>query len=172
MPMATGEIFVNGQAITKRLRRQISYVVQEDIFLSSLTLAETLHVCVISAIFVINVWNISSMSVYFCKWLQLWSSLYPTLQWRHNECDGVSNHQPRDCLFKRLFRRRSKKTSKLRVNDLFDRWIPHTKGQWRGKCFHSIRHHDEYTHCSRFVVFLWSCIIHYDCWYNHDKKTK
>ena len=38
-----------------------------------------------------------------------------TLQWRHNDRDGVSNHQPHDCLFKRLFRRRSKKTSKLRV---------------------------------------------------------
>ena len=38
-----------------------------------------------------------------------------TLQWRHNERDGVSNHQPYDCLFMRLFRRRSKKKSKLRV---------------------------------------------------------
>ena len=40
------------------------------------------------------------------------------LQWRHNECDGVSNHQPHDCLLNRLFRRRSKKTSKLRVTGL------------------------------------------------------
>ena len=38
-----------------------------------------------------------------------------TLQWRHNERDGVSNHQRLDGLLKRLFRRRSKKTSKLRV---------------------------------------------------------
>ena len=38
-----------------------------------------------------------------------------TLQWRHNECDSVSNHQPQDCLFNCLFRRRSKKTSKLRA---------------------------------------------------------
>ena len=36
----------------------------------------------------------------------------------HNGHDGVSNHQPRDCLFNRLFRRRSKKTSKLRVTRL------------------------------------------------------
>ena len=41
-----------------------------------------------------------------------------TLQWRHNERDGVSNHHPHDCLPKRLFRRRSKKTSKLRVTGL------------------------------------------------------
>ena len=40
------------------------------------------------------------------------------LQWRHNECDGVSNHQPHGCLLKRLFRRRSKKTSKLHVTGL------------------------------------------------------
>ena len=36
------------------------------------------------------------------------------LQWRHNGRDSVSNHQPHDCLLNRLFRRRSKKTSKLR----------------------------------------------------------
>ena len=40
------------------------------------------------------------------------------LQWSHNGRDGVSNHQPRDCLLSRLFRRRSKKTSKLRVTGL------------------------------------------------------
>ena len=38
-----------------------------------------------------------------------------TLQWRHNWHDGVPNHQSYDCLLNRLFRRRSKKTSKLRV---------------------------------------------------------
>ena len=38
-----------------------------------------------------------------------------TLRWRHNGHDSVSNHQPHDCLLSRLFRRRSKKTSKLRV---------------------------------------------------------
>ena len=37
-----------------------------------------------------------------------------TLQWRHNEGDGVSNHQPHDCLLNRLFRGRSKKISKLK----------------------------------------------------------
>ena len=40
------------------------------------------------------------------------------LQWRHNERDGVSNHQPHHCLLIRLFRRRSKKTSKLSVTGL------------------------------------------------------
>ena len=44
--------------------------------------------------------------------------LVPTLQWRHNELDSVSKHQLLDCLLNRLFRRRSEKTSKLRVTGL------------------------------------------------------
>ena len=41
-----------------------------------------------------------------------------SLLWRHNDRGGVSDHQPHDCLLNRLFRRRSKKTSKLRVTGL------------------------------------------------------
>ena len=41
-----------------------------------------------------------------------------SLRWRHNGRDSVSIHQPHDCLRNRLFRRRSKKTSKLRVTGL------------------------------------------------------
>ena len=41
-----------------------------------------------------------------------------SLQWRHNGRGGVSNHQPQDCLLKRLFRRRSTKTSQLRITGL------------------------------------------------------
>ena len=58
-----------------------------------------------------------------------------SLQWRQNERDCVSNHQCLDCLLNYLFRRRSKKTSKMRVTGLCeeestgDRWIPLTKGQ-------------------------------------------
>ena len=40
------------------------------------------------------------------------------LQWRHNGSDGFSNHQPRHCLLKRLFGRRWKQISKLRVTGL------------------------------------------------------
>ena len=40
------------------------------------------------------------------------------LRWRHNGRASVSNHQPHACLLNRLFRRRSKKTSKLRVTGL------------------------------------------------------
>ena len=51
-----------------------------------------------------------------------------TLQWRHNERDGVSNHQRLDCLFNRLFRRRSKKTSKLHTTGLCEGNPPVTGG--------------------------------------------
>ena len=49
------------------------------------------------------------------NWSIGWSN---PLRWRHNERDCVSNHQPHDCLLNRLFRRRSRKTSKLRVTGL------------------------------------------------------
>ena len=64
-----------------------------------------------------------------------------TLQWRHNEPYGVSYHRRLDCLFSRLFRRGSKKTSKLRVTGLCEeicRWpvdFPH-KGLITRKMFH------------------------------------
>ena len=53
----------------------------------------------------------------------VWIGAWPlpsnvALQWRHNERDCVSNHQPHACLLNRLFRRRSKKTPKLRVTGL------------------------------------------------------
>ena len=78
-----------------------------------------------------------------------------SLQWRHNKCDGVPNYWRLDCLLKRLFRCRPKKTSKLRVADLFrgiHRWpvnFPH-KGPatrenvsiwWRHHVMHTITSH-------------------------------
>ena len=44
--------------------------------------------------------------------------VFDTLHWRHNDHDGISNHQLHGCLLNRLFRCRSKKTSKLRVTGL------------------------------------------------------
>ena len=49
-----------------------------------------------------------------------------TLQWRHNKRNGVSNHQPQDYFRSRLFRCRSKKTSKLRVTGLCEGNSPAT----------------------------------------------
>ena len=46
------------------------------------------------------------------------SGRFMSLLWRHNGRNSVSNHQPHDCLLNRLFRRKSKQTSKLRVTGL------------------------------------------------------
>ena len=40
-----------------------------------------------------------------------------TLQWRHNKCDGVSNHQPHDCLLNRLFKAQIKKSINARAGN-------------------------------------------------------
>ena len=55
-----------------------------------------------------------------------------TLQWHHNGQDGVSNHRHHDCLLNRLFKRRSKKTSKLRVTGLCarNRWPVNSSHKW------------------------------------------
>ena len=50
-----------------------------------------------------------------------------SLQWRHNGRNGVSNHQPHECLLSRLFRRISKKTSKLCVTGLCEGKSPVTE---------------------------------------------
>ena len=51
-------------------------------------------------------------------WIWTTTKCELSLQWRHNGHDNISNHQPHDCLFNRLFRRRSKKTSKLSITGL------------------------------------------------------
>ena len=81
----------------------------------------------------INDWHsISSLSVqmpiittslFMACGRHICESIYQTMrtfpwQWRHNGREGVSNHRRFYCLLKCLFRHRSKKTSKLRVNGL------------------------------------------------------
>ena len=75
-----------------------------------------------------------AMRIRWCPEHGRWAKVGSTLQWHHNGCDCVSNHQPRDCLLNRLFRLRSKKTSKLRVTGLSagnspEPWISRTNGQ-------------------------------------------
>ena len=87
----------------------------------------------------------------------IYSSSLITLQWRHNGCDVVSDHQPHHCLLNRSFRRRSKKTSKLRVTGLCAGNSPVT-GEFpaqRSSNAENVpiwwRHHD-YTH--------WCLVVH------------
>ena len=68
-------------------------------------------------IFNINVCNFTSKRIIITK-VRLRHYRFLSLQWRHNDHDGVSIHQPHGCLLNRLFRRRSKKTSKLCVTGL------------------------------------------------------
>ena len=62
-----------------------------------------------------------------CRDLTSWPGA-PTLQWRHNEGDGVSNRLRLDCLFDLLFKRRSKKASKLQVTGFSEGNPPVTGG--------------------------------------------
>ena len=75
-----------------------------------------------NTIFLLHTCNINiQIYIYASMWYRFISSslcvmntlwCFFTLRWRHNDHGGVSNHQPHDCLLNRLFRRRSKKTSK------------------------------------------------------------
>ena len=67
----------------------------------------------------LHVYMNQSIREYLGKPTNISRELFPrALHWSHNGHEGVSNHQPHDCLLKRLFRRRSKKASKLRVTGL------------------------------------------------------
>ena len=70
------------------------------------------------AIFTGNTENIIYLKMLENYAFEIIATFLWALHWCHDGRDGVSNHQPHDCLLNRLFRRRSKKTSKLRVTDL------------------------------------------------------
>ena len=87
-----------------------------------------------------------------------------SLQWRHNWHNGVSNHQPHDCLRCRLFSRRSYETSKLRVTGLCEGNSPMT-GEFPAQRASNAeevsiwwRHHVEcLSHCNAVcnIMFHW-----------------
>ena len=86
-------------------------------------------------------------------------------RWRHNGRDSVSNQQPHHCLLSRLFRRRSKKTSKLRVAGLCVGNSPGT-GEFPAQMASNAenasiwwRHHvsiDKHWVCKRGFLRLWN----------------
>ena len=71
---------------------------------------------------------------------------WSTLQWRHNERDGMSNYQPYDYLLNLLLRCSSKKTSKLHITG--DWWIPCIKASKAEKGSIWRFHHEGPENCS------------------------
>ena len=91
------------------------------------------------------------------------------LQWRHNGCDNVSNHQPHDCLLNRLFRRGSKKTSKLRVTGLYVGNSPVT-GEFPAQMARKYFHHDmlrvvTYRGLKKLADILQPTLANAYCWF-------
>ena len=77
--------------------------------------------------FMYSEWNNpiwASTKALYISFAMLWCNGKLPLHWRYNDHGGVSNHQPHGCILNRLFRCRSKKTSKLRVTDLCARNSP------------------------------------------------
>ena len=72
---------------------------------------------------------------------QQYVSSCSTLLWRHNDHNGVTNHQPHG-LYSTVDSDADQRKHQSSVSLAFvlgihrDRWIPRTKGQLRGKCFH------------------------------------
>ena len=98
-----------------------------------------------------------------------------TLHWRHNDHDSVSNHQPHGCLLNGLFRRRSKKTSKLCVTHL-------CVGNSPGPVNVSIwwRHHENFSDFAQrrnISIRTWASTFHFllqiawllTLWFLHQK---
>ena len=83
------------------VERQHIYIVCLTVYLTNIYCKDDLH-------YVTN----------FCYATRTFQYIEYALWWRNNDHDSVSNHQPHECLFNRLFRPRSKKTSKLRVTGL------------------------------------------------------
>ena len=66
----------------------------------------------------IDMLTISTVRIFVHVIIDTYSHQNRVLWWRHYERDSVSNHRHLDFLLNRLFRRRSKKTSKLCVTGL------------------------------------------------------
>ena len=65
----------------------------------------------------------------------VWATTFPPLQWRHNEHNGVLNHQPHHCLLNRLFRQLKENIKAPRHWPLCgeftgDRWPVNSPHKW------------------------------------------
>ena len=83
------------------------------------------------------------------------------LRWRHNDHAGVSNHQPPGCLLNRLFRRKSKKTSKLRVTGLCAGNSPGTGEFSAQMASYAENVSIWWRHHGIFCLLWWPCFMQY-----------
>ena len=97
------------------------------------------------------------------RWQSLiyWFNIFPSSLWRrHNGRNGVSNHQPHPCLLNRLFRRRSKKTSKPCVtclcagNSSVTGEFPAQRASNTENVSICWRHHDDDMYCPQPIKLL------------------
>ena len=105
------------------------------------------HECAHKCTFLLQndaLWDTCQMHCEICERELI--NLY-TLQWRHNERLGLSNHRHHDCLLNRLFRLRWKKSSKLTVtglcegNPLVNNGLPSQRARYAENVFIWWRHH-------------------------------
>ena len=96
------------------------------------------------------------------------------LQWRHNERDGVSNHQPQDCLLNRLFKAKIKENIRAprhwpvtgefpaqrasNADNVFIWWRHHGSCPmgpivWRELCFALYKYRKHDSDCTGWVFF-------------------
>ena len=106
-----------GNSTCHYIRGPNGYAPQSSISEAART-PNTARVAIGLTVFVVFMQTICSYGIVGPKYVREYNH-FP-LQWRKNERDGVSNYQPHDCLPNRLFRRSSKKTSKLRVTGLYE----------------------------------------------------
>ena len=102
----------------------MSYAFLSSVFFNFLITCSILYVYSYTTYFVISSANHKTFNLVFylvtafhCH-SHLSTICGPTLQLRHNECDGITNHQCLHCLFNCWLRPRSKETSKLHVAGL------------------------------------------------------
>ena len=99
-----------------------------------------------------------------------WSKI-GAYQWRHYGRGGVLNHRRFDFLLKRLYRRRSKKTSKLRVRTKA-RDVENLSIWWRHHCFYGSPDlsGSEMDNDNRVIPNVWLWVLFFEIQYSNIRK--
>ena len=101
-----------------------------------------------------------------------------SLHWHHNEGDGISNRQHHECLINHLFRRKSKKTSKLRVTGLCEENSPVTGEFPPQRASNAENVSIWWCHVTLMALFTWDLVLQplQNCgcmqWISHDTRIQ